>query len=76
MNIIRSGVIFIILTTLGILFDRYKKKYWVDEELDKYSLVRKYLLNESDGFVKKPILWVHNTYNINCLLYTSDAADE
>ena len=51
MNIIRTGVIFIILTTLGILFDRYKKKYWGDEELDKYSLVRKYLLNESDGFV-------------------------
>ena len=36
MNIIRTGVIFIILTTLGILFDRYKKKYWGDEELDKY----------------------------------------
>jgi len=71
MNIIRSGVIFIILTTLGILFDRYKKKYWVDEELDKYSLVRKYLLNESDGFVKKPILWIHNTYNINARSWES-----
>jgi len=65
MNIVRYGVIFIILTTLGILFDRYKKKYWGDEELDKYSLVRKYLLNEGDGFNRKPILWIHNTYDIN-----------
>ena len=71
MNIIRTGVIFIILTTLGILFDRYKKKYWGDEELDKYSLVRKYLLNETDGFDKKPILWVHNTHNINARSWQS-----
>ena len=61
MNIVRYGVIFIILTTIGILFDRYKKKYWGDEELDKYSLVRKYLLNETDGIGGKPILWIHNT---------------
>ena len=65
MNIVRYGIIFIILTTIGILFDRYKKKYWGDEELDKYSLVRKYLLNEGDGFNGKPMLWIHNTYNIN-----------
>ena len=71
MNIVRYGVIFIILTTIGILFDRYKKKYWGDEELDKYSLVRKYLLNESDGFGGKPILWVHNTYNINARNWAS-----
>ena len=25
MNIVRYGIIFIILTTIGILFDRYKK---------------------------------------------------
>ena len=65
MNIVRYGIIFIILTTIGILFDRYKKKYWGDEELDKYSLVRKYLLNETGGIGGKPILWIHNTHNIN-----------
>ena len=65
MDIVRYGIIFIILTTIGILFDRYKKKYWGDEELDKYNLVRKYLLNEGDSYGGKPILWIHNTYNIN-----------
>ena len=65
MDVVRYIFLFIILTTIGILFDRYKKKYWNDEELDKYSLVRKYLLNESDGMGGKPILWIHNSYNIN-----------
>ena len=71
MNIVRYGIIFIILTTIGILFDRYKKKYWGDEELDKYSLVRKYLLNEGEGFGGKPILWIHNTYDINARNWAS-----
>ena len=71
MDIVRYGVIFIILTTIGILFDRYKKKYWGDEELDKYSLVRKYLLNETDGIGGKPILWIHNTYDINARNWAS-----
>ena len=71
MDIVRYGVIFIILTTIGIFFDRYKKKYWGDEELDKYSLVRKYLLNETDGIGGKPILWIHNTYDINARNWAS-----
>jgi len=41
------------------------KKYFPDEELDKYSLVRKYLLNESGDIMGKPILWIHTTHNIN-----------
>ena len=32
------------------------KKYWGDEELDKYNLVRKYLLNEGDSYGGKPIM--------------------
>ena len=65
MNFVRYITMFIILTTIGILYDRYMKKYFPDEELDKYSLVRKYLLNESGDIMGKPILWIHTTHNIN-----------
>ena len=50
MNVVRYITIFIILTTIGILYDRYIKKFFPDEELGKHDLVRKYLLNE-DGSV-------------------------
>ena len=36
-----------------------------DEELDKYNLVRKYLLNESDSLDGKPFLWIHTKHKIN-----------
>ena len=57
-------IVFIILTTLGMLYDRYSKKYFPDEELDKYDLVRKYLLNE-DVDLKKPIIWIHTKHKLN-----------
>ena len=64
MNLVRYVTMFIILTTIGMLYDRYSKKYFPDEELDKYDLVRKHLLNEESD-VNKPILWVHTEHNIN-----------
>ena len=65
MNVVRYITMFIILTTVGILYDRYAKKFFPDEELDKHNLVKKYLLNESESITGKPILWLHTTYNIN-----------
>ena len=65
MKIIKYIMFFILMTTVGMLFDRYKKKYLPDEELDKYNLVRKYLLNESGSINGKPILWIHTDYEIN-----------
>ena len=59
MNVVRYITIFIILTTIGILYDRYVKKFFPDEELDKHNLVRKYLLNEGESLTGKPILWLH-----------------
>ena len=46
-----------IITAIGILYKRYEAKYFPDEELDKYSLVRKYLLNESESMTGKEILY-------------------
>ena len=56
--------IFIFLTLLGYLYDRYKFKYVGDEELNKYDKMKNYLLNE-DEFAGKPILWIHTKYNMN-----------
>ena len=65
MEIIRYVAIFLILTTLGMLYDRYKKKYDPDDELSKYHLVQKYLLNEDTILTGKPILWVHTDHGVN-----------
>jgi len=47
-----------ILTTMGLLFKRYQKKYELDPELKDNDLVKKYLLND-DIIYGKPNLWIH-----------------
>jgi len=37
--------VIIILTVLGVLYEKYKLKFMPDEELRKYDLIKKYLLN-------------------------------
>ena len=65
MKIVKYIMFFILMTTIGMLFDRYKKKFLPDEELDKYNLVRKFLLNESESNNGKPLLWIHSDYEVN-----------
>ena len=65
MRLFQNFLIFILLTAIGILYKRYEAKYFPDEELDKYSLVRKYLLNESESMTGKEILWIHTKHEIN-----------
>ncbi len=65
MEILRYIALFLILTSIGMLYDRYKKKYDPDEELSKYHLVQKYLLNEDTILTGKPILWVHTDHETN-----------
>ena len=62
---IRYASAFIILTVLGVLYEKYKLKFVPDEELKKYDLIKKYLLNGSEHLGGKPIMWVHSTHNIN-----------
>tara|TARA_X000000368_G_scaffold194831_1_gene153736 strand:+ start:408 stop:1379 length:972 start_codon:yes stop_codon:yes gene_type:complete len=65
MNIVNYLLVFIAVTTIGMLYDRYNKKFYPDEELDKYNLVRKYLLNESESMTSKPFIWLHSKHVIN-----------
>lgn len=62
---------FIVLTVLGILYDKYKAKYVKDGELDKYDLIQKFLLNGQSNEDNKPILWIHTTHDINARNWSS-----
>ena len=58
--------LFVFLTLLGYLYDRYKFKYEGDEELNRYEKMKEYLLNDSaSGLMAKPILWIHNDKEVN-----------
>ena len=61
----RYFTLFIVLTAIGYLYEKYKLKYVPDEELEKYDLVRKFLLNGGSGLGSKPILWIHTSHPIN-----------
>ena len=57
---------FIIITAIGILYDKYKEKYDPEPEKVQFDLIQRYLLNERgvDGN-DKPILWIFSDYEIN-----------
>jgi hypothetical protein len=57
--------VFVILTIVGILYDRYKLKNQQEDNLQNYDIVRKYLLNDNALTGGKPIIWVHVDYEIN-----------
>ena len=58
-------IYFIILTSIGMLYDKYKKKYLPSDEGRKDELIRQFLLNDSVISNSKPIMWVHTSYNVN-----------
>jgi hypothetical protein len=64
-----------IIITSSIIYNRYKKSIFQSEEQKEYALVRKYLLNETalDEYSpsKKPILWIHQTYEVNARWWPS-----
>ena len=65
MRLFQNFLIFILLTAIGILYKRYEAKYFPDEELDKYNLVRKYLLNESESMTGKGNIMDSYKHEIN-----------
>ena len=57
---------FVITITLGILYDKYKLYEQRETQVESYDVVRKFLLNDDGlGKSKKPIIWIHTTYDIN-----------
>jgi len=58
--------------TLGLIIFVILRHYQNEKEnrkLDKYDLIQKYLLNEWSD--EKPILWIHNNYQINARKWES-----
>lgn len=57
--------IFLIMTLVGYLYDKYRVKLERKERLTHHDIVRKYLLNDNALSSKKPIVWVHIDYETN-----------
>jgi hypothetical protein len=58
---------FVVITAVGILYDKYKAKYDPGEEKIQFNLVQKHLLNNSD----KPSMWVHTEHGTNARYWSS-----
>ena len=57
---------FIIITAIGILYDKYKQKYDPEPEKVQFDLIQRYLLNEpSFDNNNKPIMWIFSDHDIN-----------
>ena len=56
---------FVVMTVIGILYDRYKIKMNRVDNLKHKDIVEKYLLNNTALTGNKPILWVHIDYEKN-----------
>ena len=64
MNLVNYIGMVVALTTMGILFKRYQRKYEFDPELKDNDLVKKFLLND-EMIYGKPNLWIYNKYEKN-----------
>jgi len=60
---------FVVITAVGILYDRYKEKYDPGEEKIQFNLVQKHLLNGEGS--DKPILWIHTEHGTNARHWSS-----
>tara|TARA_B100001059_G_C17839497_1_gene591018 strand:- start:2832 stop:3803 length:972 start_codon:yes stop_codon:yes gene_type:complete len=67
MRLQRLFVAFILITTLGIFYDKYREKYDPDPEKLQFDLVQEHLLENNGNLdlIKKPIMWVHVDHNKN-----------
>lgn len=63
MKIVNYLFAFVIITSIGMLYDRYLKKYDLDSTENHEKLIKHYLLNEGEN--NKPILWIHTKNEIN-----------
>ena len=64
-KLLKYVVAFTIITTVGIIYDKYKSKYLPDEELAQIDMVNKHLLGENGYNSKRPILWIHTDNEMN-----------
>lgn len=66
MDFVKQIITLMILIGVGILYEKYKIKNKIDDDVNNYELVKKYLLNDSSlANAKLPILWIHLDYEQN-----------
>jgi hypothetical protein len=66
MNYTKLILSIILIFGIRYIYEKWNASQKQDKDLVDYDLVRKYLLDEKTlGKIKKPILWIHISYNIN-----------
>ena len=65
MDLLKYLTIFLIITAIGVLYDKYSHKYDLKGEKRHETLIQQYLLNDDTEFSEKPILWIHVDHEIN-----------
>ena len=68
---IKYIVSFIVMTIVGILYDRYKHAVSKHEFVENHDMVQKYLLSETALTGNKPIIWIHIDYETNARKWLS-----
>ena len=59
-------ILFVIIISLGILYQKYLEKQSNMIEYDNYGEIKKYLFNDKTlDKSKKPLLWIHIPYELN-----------
>ena len=59
-DLIKLFVAYGVLMTIGVLYDKYKRKEETSDRSSDYDMIQKYLLNDASlASSKKPILWIH-----------------
>ena len=66
MSLVNLFILFIILVSLGILYQKYLEKQAQRVSFNDYDEITKYLLKETSlDETKKPLLWIHIPYEYN-----------
>ena len=54
---------FVLITAIGILYEKYKNKIGIEFQDENFNLIQKHLLYGEGS--DKPILWIHTEHNKN-----------
>lgn len=65
MKVVNYMFAFVIIVSIGMLYDKYLKKYDVDSKEAHDKLIQYYLLNGESKKDEKPVLWIHSENEIN-----------
>jgi len=65
MKFLNYAFAFVIIVSIGMLYDKYLKKYDIDSKESHDKLIEHYLLNGDSKKDNKPILWIHSKNEVN-----------